>query len=215
MTTHSENAAPAAPAAILGSLANVMRSIGAIGKDRTNQQQGFKFRGIEQFMNAAHPLFAREGILVVPQVLGIEREERTNARGTTLIWTVAKITFEFISSVDGSTLKTTVVGEAMDSGDKGCNKAMSVGLKYALMQMLMIPTEETVDPDAEAHEVMPPPQAPQFQSLLEKIRQGLQEGLVTGDEIKHLTGKSSLHQLTPEDAVNMVAFLDGRREKQS
>ena len=39
-------------------LATVNKSIKAIGKDRTNQQQGFKFRGIDDVMNELHSLFA-------------------------------------------------------------------------------------------------------------------------------------------------------------
>jgi hypothetical protein len=40
----------------------------------------------------------------------------------------------------------------MDSGDKGMNKAMSIALKYSLLQMLLIPTEEQKDPDASTPE---------------------------------------------------------------
>ena len=51
-------------------------------------------------------------------------------------------------TTDGSYVETTNVGEAADSGDKGMNKAMSIALKYSLLQMFLIPTEEQKDPDA-------------------------------------------------------------------
>ena len=51
-------------------------------------------------------------------------------------------------TTDGSSVETVNVGEAMDSGDKGFNKAMSIALKYSLLQMFLIPTEEQKDPDA-------------------------------------------------------------------
>lgn len=35
-------------------IAGVMKDVGAVGKDRSNQQQGFKFRGIDDVMNALH-----------------------------------------------------------------------------------------------------------------------------------------------------------------
>ena len=46
-----------------------------------------------------------------------------------------------------------MVGEAMDSGDKGMNKAYSIALKYALFQAFLIPTEELKDPDSETHNI--------------------------------------------------------------
>ena len=57
---------------------------------------------------------------------------------------------------DGSNVSCVVVGEAMDSGDKSCNKAMSAAFKYAAFQLFCIPTEEMLDPDNEVHtDVMP------------------------------------------------------------
>lgn len=49
---------------------------------------------------------------------------------------------------DGSSVVCTTVGEAMDSGDKASNKAMSAALKYALTETYMIPTYEA-DRDTE------------------------------------------------------------------
>jgi hypothetical protein len=43
----------------------------------------------------------------------------------------------------------------MDSGDKASNKALSIGLKYAMLQVFCIPTEDEKDPDAQS----PQPQA--------------------------------------------------------
>ncbi len=36
-------------------MSDVMKDVGAIGKDQKNTQQGFKFRGIDQFVNALYP----------------------------------------------------------------------------------------------------------------------------------------------------------------
>ena len=37
------------------SISKIMSEIGAIGKDQTNKQQGFKYRGIDDVMNALQP----------------------------------------------------------------------------------------------------------------------------------------------------------------
>ncbi len=46
-----------------------------------------------------------------------------------------------------------MAGEAMDSGDKGCNKAESAAYKYACFQAFCIPVEGDVDADSESHSV--------------------------------------------------------------
>lgn len=139
-------------AEIYKALAAVNKSIKAIGKDRTNQQQGFKFRGIDDVMNELHSLFAANEIIILQTVNSVEVTERTNQRGTALFYVRINVTYQFTHS-DGSHADITVYGEAMDSGDKATTKAMSIALKYALLQMFLIPTEEEKDPDAVAHEV--------------------------------------------------------------
>jgi hypothetical protein len=64
--------------------------------------------------------------------------------------------FTLASAIDGSTTLAQMFGEAMDSGDKATNKAMSAAYKYMAMQVFCIPTEG--DNDADAH-------APQLASM--------------------------------------------------
>src|SRR6478736_352439 len=61
-----------------------------------------------------------------------------------------------VSAIDGTKHTVATFGEAMDSGDKATNKAMSAAYKYAAFQAFCIPTEETaVDADAETHHIQP------------------------------------------------------------
>lgn len=128
--------------------------IGAIGKSSRNQQQGFMYRGIDAVMNALSPVMSELGLFICPEVLEQTREERVNAKGTTLLYSILKIKYTMYAP-DGSFVSCVVIGEGMDTGDKASNKAMSVALKYACFQLFMIPTEEMIDPDAECHEVAP------------------------------------------------------------
>lgn len=134
----------------------INKEIGAIGKERKNEQQGFKFRGIDDVMNELHSLFATHEVIILPNAKGFEVSERVNNKGTAIFAVRATIEYRFIAS-DGSSETCILIGEAMDSGDKGMNKALSVALKYALLQMFLIPTEDQKDPDAETHEVKPHP----------------------------------------------------------
>ena len=137
---------------IFESIQAVMGEIGAVGKTSKNAQQGFMYRGIDAVMNALQPALIKHGVFVVPEILEQTREERVNAKGTTLIYSICKIKYNFYAQ-DGSSVFATVIGEGMDTGDKATNKAMSIAFKYACFQVFCIPTEEMVDPDAEVHEV--------------------------------------------------------------
>lgn len=142
-------------------LATICKAVEAIKKDKTNQQQNFKYRGIDQVLNQLHDLFAENDVVITSQIVSTTREERVNSKGTTLIWSIIDYTFVF-STTDGSSITTTVRGEAMDSGDKGSNKCYSVALKYALFGMFLIPTEEMNDPDSQSHTVKEEVQLPEL-----------------------------------------------------
>jgi hypothetical protein len=124
-----------------------------ISKDRTNAAQGYKFRGIDDVYNTLAPYLAEAQLCILPNVLEREVVERTNQKGTALFYVTVKVRFDFVSAEDGTKHEVVTFGEAMDSGDKATNKAMSAAFKYACMQAFCIPTEGDNDADASTHEV--------------------------------------------------------------
>lgn len=130
----------------------VMEDVGVVGKDKYNKQQNFKYRGIDDVMNALAPALVKHKVFVVPEILDQTREERASKSGGTLIYSICRIRYTFFAE-DGSYVQAVVVGEGMDSGDKATNKAMAIAFKYACFQTFCIPTEEMQDPDAESPEV--------------------------------------------------------------
>lgn len=136
---------------IYAAISAAMADISAIGKDKYNQQQGFKFRGIDDVMNALKPILTKNKIFTVPQVLEQTREIKVTAKGGELRYSLLKIAFRFYAT-DGSFVEAVTLGEGMDSGDKASNKAMAIAYKYALFQVFCIPTEEMTDPDGESYE---------------------------------------------------------------
>lgn len=127
-------------------MAQVLSEVGAVGKGRLNETQGYRFRGIDDVYEAVHPLFAKHGIFTLPRVLAEDTTERTTDRGTILRFVKLTMAYDFFAP-DGSHVTAEVVGEAMDAGDKASNKAMSAAQKYALIQTLCIPTGNTPDAD--------------------------------------------------------------------
>ena len=136
---------------IFQKMTSILKETKAITKSEKNQQQGFKFRGIDNVMNDLHELFAKNDVFILQEVQDFTVDARPTAKGGTLFYTRAKIKFRYMTT-DGSFVETVNVGEAMDSGDKGMNKAMSIALKYSLLQMFLIPTEEPKDPDRDTPE---------------------------------------------------------------
>lgn len=132
-------------------MANILKETKAITKTERNAQQGFMFRGIDNVMNELHELFAKNEVFILQEVQGFTTENRVTKSGGTNTFTRATVKFRYITT-DGSFVETVNVGEAMDSGDKGMNKAMSIALKYSLLQMFLIPTEDQKDPDYDTPE---------------------------------------------------------------
>lgn len=132
---------------IYSKIANILKETKAITKSEKNQQQGFKFRGIDNVMNELHELFSKNEVFILQEVQNFTTENRITKSGGTNTFTRATIKFRYMTT-DGSFVETVNVGEAMDAGDKGMNKAMSIALKYSLLQLFLIPTEEQKDPDS-------------------------------------------------------------------
>ncbi len=127
------------------------------GINKTRQSQGggnFKFRGIDDVMNALAPLLVANKLIIVPRILDRTCDERTVRSGTVMYYVTVAAEFDFISAEDGSKFTARTYGEAMDSGDKATNKAMAIAYKYAAFQTFCIPTEGSgdTDPDATVHE---------------------------------------------------------------
>lgn len=126
-----------------------------ISKDRSNQQQNYKFRGIDDVYNALSGCLSDAQLCIMPRVLRREVKERETKSGGVLFYVVLDVEFDFVSAEDGSKHTVAVIGEAMDSGDKATNKAMSAAYKYACLQTFCIPTEGDNDADATTHEITP------------------------------------------------------------
>jgi hypothetical protein len=155
----------------------ILSEIGPIAKERHNEQQGFVFRGIDEVMNAFHPVLARHGVIVLPEVIDRSVEVRTTRSGSAQYAVALTVRYTF-SGPAGDTVSCVVAGEASDLGDKATNKAMAAAMKYALMQTFCVALEaddadattpeETVGARA-AEEIIGRPQADHIMKVLDGI----------------------------------------------
>ena len=130
----------ARPRDVVAALAAVVAELPAIGKDHhaSQAQGGYAYRGIEAITKSAAPLFAKYGVVFVPQVQSVEiREITVNNKP----WTDTILTVRYRVCGPGGPedyLEATVVGIGRDNADKGANKALTQAFKYALIQTLCI-----------------------------------------------------------------------------
>lgn len=120
----------------------IMRDLEAVSKDGTNKDQGWRYRSIEAVINALHPLMAKHGVYIMPEIIDCVRDLRGKATET-----LSTYRWHFIAT-DGSEVTCTTQGESLNYSDKGAQAAHSYALKYALTTAFAIQTEDMEDPDA-------------------------------------------------------------------
>lgn len=187
-----------------------------ISKDRMNTQgSGFKFRGIDDVYNAVAPLLAQHGLCILPRMTERSCEERQSNAGKALFYTTVKAEFDFVCAEDGSRHTVVTYGEAMDSGDKSTNKAMSAAYKYAAFQAFAIPTEGDNDADAHTPEVVTRNATRERERTEWLARQkALIFGAANVGELKRVVSSAISIAMTEEDgaAVDQInAWADEKR----
>lgn len=148
-------------------------SVCGITKDNTAKAGGgsYKFRGIDDVYNTLSPLLAKHGLCMLPRILSRSCTERKSSSGNALFYVVVEAEFDLVAVDDGSKHTIKTFGEAMDSGDKATNKAMSAAYKYAAFQAFAIPTEGDNDADQTNYTVEPkqrnsPPSIAEFEKKI-------------------------------------------------
>lgn len=140
----------------ISAVAGELSEQGIKKEKKQGSQVTYAFRGIDAVYNALAPALVKHGLLILPRCTERTSCERVSKSGGALFYITVRAEFDFVSVEDGSIHTVVTFGEAMDSGDKATNKAMSIAYKYAAFQAFCIPTEETsADPDAEIHQPAP------------------------------------------------------------
>jgi len=190
---------------------SVMSALSKIGisKDKTNQQQGFKYRGVDDVMNELSALLPKHGLLILPRVTKYSSVERVSAKGNPLFYTILEVEYDFIGTEDGSKhVVGPMIGEAMDSADKSANKAMAIAYKYACFQAFCIPTEAVKDPDADIHDVLTPAQA-LGKRFVEALKVGIDDAVfdiwneARADKATYTAAWKLLHK-EERDQINVI-----------
>lgn len=181
-----------------------------ISKDRKNEQQGYKFRGIDDVYNALAPFLAEAKLCILPCVLERSVVERLTKSGGNMFYVTVKVDHAFISAEDGSEHHVVTYGEAMDTGDKATNKAMSAAYKYAAIESFCIPTEGDNDTESKTHEAI---DEYITQKDVSYIRDTLAYLEKSEDKILSFAGVESLEKITKSGLGKVKMALDASVDK--
>jgi hypothetical protein len=149
-----------APAAgqplIYSKMVNVMADMQAITKNRQSTGgSSFKFRGIDEVMNAMHPILVRHQVFCTPLIMNVENkvfeQDKTNPQGQkigtrNMFQAIITACYTFYT-IDGSFVEAVVCAESSDYSDKSTQQALSYCFKAAMLQTFCIPTQDTTDGD--------------------------------------------------------------------
>lgn len=207
-------------------LCAVMAEIEAVSKNKTNTQQNYKYRSIDDVYNMIQPIFGKNKVFILPKVSNIKEEERQSKSGGTLFYTTLEMEYTFYTA-DGSSLTTIATGKSMDSGDKSLDKAKSSAMKYLLLQMFLIPTEEDKDTEMASPEVKPKekikeeptlPESPVNNPLktVEEVVAGFKKRINEIDNVFELKGWGTKHskeiKALPAEQYQEIRTLYAKRE---
>lgn len=138
-------------------ISEVQDALAKIGIGKTHDAKAgggsYKFRGIDDVYNALAPLLPEHGLCILPRTIERSVTERQSKSGNSIFSVVVDMEFDFVCSSDGSKHTVRMMGEAMDSGDKATNKAMSAAYKYACFQAFCIPVEGENDSENKTYEI--------------------------------------------------------------
>lgn len=186
-------------------IVRTMEDVSAIGKGRKNQQQGYSFRGVDDVYNALQPALIKNGLIIKPVTIGHNITQHESRNGGVLFRCIIQMEYTLYCIEDGSNIVCSIVGEAMDSGDKATNKAMSAAYKYMAFTLFCIPTEEAKDSENETHSVASVP----AQATAMKPNPALSEKTTAkkeddGREWLNLTNKNGSPNEKGETAKNYI-----------
>ena len=119
-------------------IAGAAAEISAVPKDKTSQGAGsFSFRSIDGVMNALHGPLSKHGVSIIPEVVDYVCE---GASGSRRLHTI-KVRYRIYGPA-GDHVDAVVIGQGIDSQDKGYGMAMSYAFKTMASQVFTLPTDD-------------------------------------------------------------------------
>ena len=78
---------------IYKAISGVISDIGAVGKDKVNKQQGFKYRSIDDVYSVLNPALAKNKVFIIPELYELNREIRASRNGANMSWITLRMKY--------------------------------------------------------------------------------------------------------------------------
>ena len=120
-------------------IVEIINEMGGVGKGDYNEEQKYWFRGIDAVLRELHPLFAKYGVFMAPNVIdrSYDKAFTTAKSGAQGRWCSLHVEYT-VYGPTGDSFTLSTWGEGIDYSDKATNKAMTAAFKYALFQLFAI-----------------------------------------------------------------------------
>lgn len=139
------NGAHLAP--LLTKLHRVAQAITHVEKRGYNKHHKYNFAQAVDVVRDVREELLEEGVVVIPAAGNARHHEYTTRNGVGFLTTV-DLNYRFADVETGVMIEVPWVGVGTDiGGDKGVYKAMTGGLKYALLNAFLIPTSDDPEHD--------------------------------------------------------------------
>lgn len=136
--------------AVFAAMQNVQREmLEGVGKNNQNREQNYKYRSIEDVVNAMAPVLVKHNLLITPQCRTMQSNEYTTKSGAKMQRTVLHMDYNMLCTIDGSIYPVSIASEGSDMNDKATNKANSFAYKYMLAQTFCIPFKDMSEDDGD------------------------------------------------------------------
>lgn len=154
------------PQNVIQALAAVAADIDAVEKGRS--AQGYKYRGIDDVLNALHGPMSRNGVVIVPVVEATERIQRDDYGKGGWFEEKAVVRYRIYGPAGRDDyIDAAVPASALDNSDKVMGKVLSYAFKSLAFQVFTLPTDASLDNEADAPPERPTRQEPTDAELAE------------------------------------------------
>lgn len=199
----AEQPAPPKPGAIHSALIAAQRRVCEIGIGKTskNEQQNYRFRGIDAAMNEMSPILVNCGITATPKYSELsvtERQRGGPSEGKFTRCATVKCSVKF-EAADGSSVTAEAYGEGQDTGDKAVTKAHTVAYRTILFQQFVVPLmsmdseleDDGYESDGDPPSPPPPPPKPAKPVYTDAMVTAMAEQIMTGK----MTAKAAIAKI--------------------
>jgi len=148
---------PRARASLYCKMARVMGELTRLEKTGWNKFHQYKYASESDVADAVRHAMAIHNLALFVQIVRIERIDtgRKTSGGSPTILTRVQVEFTFADGDTGATEHRIWEGEALDSDDKGINKAVTAAEKYFLLKTFIMSSGDKVDdPDESVDEAV-------------------------------------------------------------